>query len=152
MVLVLFVFIILQNMDFSKVCGLPCRHAIRSCHVHRSLPCLECPTATRPRKNLINAFISYIIQLGRSLTLKPTRNFWTNWRQHKKLQSGMQADFNPCHLGFDWYGHTDTDTDMVIPIYSKPIPIPILPSKIHQTDTDTDNRYIPILNWYHTDI
>ena len=53
-------------------------------------------------------------------------------------------------VGFDRYGHTDTDTDMVIPIYSIPIPIPILPSKIHQTDTDTDNRYIPILSRYHT--
>ena len=36
-------------------------------------------------------------------------------------------------VGFDRYGHTDTDTDtdMVKPIYSKPIPIPILPSKIY---------------------
>ena len=32
-------------------------------------------------------------------------------------------------VGFDRYGHTDTDTDMVIPIYSKPIPI--LPSRIY---------------------
>ena len=34
-------------------------------------------------------------------------------------------------IGFDRYGHTDTDTDMVIPIYIKPIPIPILPSRIY---------------------
>ena len=37
-------------------------------------------------------------------------------------------------LVFDRYGHIDTDTDIVIPIYSKPIPI--LASRIH-TDTDT---------------
>ena len=67
-------------------------------------------------------------------------------------------------IGFDRYGHTDSD--IVIPIYSKPIPIPILASRIHtdtdtdisfgiqiKTDTDTDNRYKPISYRYmHTDI
>ena len=73
-------------------------------------------------------------------------------------------------VGFDRYGHTDTDTDTDIvipiyskPIYSKPIPIPILASRIHTyTDTDTDIWFgiqikpipIPIIgiNRYHTDI
>ena len=70
----------------------------------------------------------------------------------------------PQQIGFDRYGHTDTntDTDMVIPICSKLIPIPILPSIIYikpipisglkfisnqyrydfiLADTDTDNYY-----------
>ena len=55
----------------------------------------------------------------------------------------------------DVAGHTNTDTNtnMVIPIYSKPIPIPILPSRIY---TDTDNCFeihikpilIPIIGTY----
>ena len=54
-------------------------------------------------------------------------------------------------VGFDRYSHTDTD--IVTQIYSKWIPIPILPSRFYfkryqylvldsnQTVTDTDNRY-----------
>jgi hypothetical protein len=41
----------------------------------------------------------------------------------------LAASFSP--VGFDRYGHTDTDTDIVIPIYSKLIPMPILPSRIY---------------------
>ena len=58
-------------------------------------------------------------------------------------------------VGFDRYAHTDTDTDIVIPIYSKPIPI--LASRIH-TDTDIwfgiQIKPIPIIGItrYHTDI
>ena len=77
----------------------------------------------------------------------------------------FQQSTGAFRIGFDRYGHTDTDTDIVIPIYSKPIPI--LPSRIYikpipiqfskfisnryryrysfyvlyQTDTDTDNWY-----------
>ena len=45
------------------------------------------------------------------------------------LGNDMHDDMNA--LLFNRYGHTDIDTDMAIPIYSKPIPIPILPSRIY---------------------
>jgi hypothetical protein len=52
-----------------------------------------------------------------------------------KAQTHVLDDFHSRRLGFDRYGLTDTntDTDMVIPIYSKPIPItiPIIPSRIY---------------------
>ena len=74
-------------------------------------------------------------------TLKRWKHVWTGIRkqilrnvgQHRPCLSlcitVLQTNINWFVLGFDRYGHTDTD--MVIPIYSKPTTIPILPSRIH---------------------
>ena len=82
-----------------------------------------------------------------------------NKPQHQNASNRKKSYFVllSSSVGFDRYGHTNTDTNIVIPTYTKPIPI--LASRIH-TDTDTDIWFgiqiipIPIkgINRYHNDI
>ena len=84
-----------------------------------------------------------------------------NKPQHQNASNRKKSYFVllSSSVGFDRYGHTNTNTNIVIPTYTKPIPI--LASRIH-TDTDTDIWFgiqikpipIPIIgiHRYHTDI